>query len=208
MSATFFDDMLHTGAHALSGLLLSLLVTVALTTFATLLPIIRRPVEVFGVATKVSPAIAYAPLLLVLIGIGSGVKILTAALFCFYPLVTSVIQKFDDFPARLDWIGFTYHAPVWRRVRTYGWAYLLDSLCTGLVTAAPLAVIGSIVADYVMAGTRPGGIGQGVMRASNYSDTSQLLWYALASTVLGIIGWGAAVLARRLIRRRLHLRHG
>lgn len=202
------DSALHTGLNALQGLLLALVSVLLLGVVVTLFPAVRAPVYVMGIFTKVSPAVAYAPLFVSAIGANSTVKVLTAAMICFYPLLVELLEAFQRFPARLNEQADLRSASTLERVQLYGWAYILEGMTRALLTAAPLAVVGSIVADYVVGGTRPGGLGQAILAASTTSNTQQLIGSIAASTALGLLGFGLSWLIHRQISKVLNLGRG
>lgn len=203
-----FANSVHTGVNALLGLLLAISVVIMLALIITFLPSSRRWVGYLSTFIKVSPAIAYVPLFVSWFGIGSLPKILTAALICFYPMMIEVVKAQEGFPARLRAQAFLLNASEWQRVRYLGgWAYIIQGVSKGLLTSAPLAVIGAIVGDYVAGGTRPGGLGVAIINA-NQSDILSLMWLIAASTVLGFLFFGAANALFTSLSRRLMLEQG
>jgi len=155
--------------------------------------------------TKVSPAIAYVPVFIIFFGVGLIPKVLTASLISFFPLVLQTLERRDDMPTRLRQVGAVYAAPRWRSEFVLGIGYGLSGFSRGLLTSAPLAVVGAIVGDYVAGGTRPGGIGAYLMQASAQSNTTAIMVGVLLASTLGLVFFLSAYGIDRWVQKLLRL---
>lgn len=201
-------DALHTGFVAISGFALALLVAIFLAAVVVIVPPLHKPVYAFGVFWKVSPAVAYGGLLYLALDTAIQAKVVTAAIICFYPLLVELIEALNRLPDRLQDQARLRNCSRLSIVKAFGWAYMLDGLTRAMLTACPLAVIGAIVADYVIAGTRPSGIGQKILSASASMNTSAQIDAVVLSTVLGLTAFGIAKLAQIVVARHLQLNKG
>ena len=202
------SDALHTGFVATAGFALALLIAILLAALVVLVPLLQKPVYAMGVFWKVSPAVAYGGLLYLLLGEALYAKIVTAAIICFYPLLVELIEALNRLPERLSEQAKLRNCSRLSMVRAFGWAYMLEGVTRAMLTAGPLAVIGAIVADYVIAGTRPSGIGQKILSASVSMNTSAQIDAVIMSTILGTTSFLIAKVVHVFVMRRLLLNKG
>jgi len=124
----------------------------------------RRILMPYLIALNAAPKIALAPLLLVWFGFGTSSKIVMAALIAFFPLLVNVIAGLASVePAKLKLMRSLAAS----RSMTLVKVKLPDAMPTifaGLKTAIVLAVVGTIVGEFVGA---EGGLGF-VIRQSEF----------------------------------------
>jgi NitT/TauT family transport system permease protein len=202
------DNTAHTTIVAVLGFLLALCVALTMAWIVVLAPATRKPIYAFGVFWKVSPAVAYGSLLLIVTPNPLIAKVITAGIISFYPLMVELIQSLDRIPERLSMQADLRNCTLLTKVRAFGWAFMLDGLTRGMLTASPLAVIGAIVADYVIGSTRPGGIGQVIMGAGAQSNSTVMLQAIACCTVVGFAAFILAKYAHDSVKSRLFLNKG
>lgn len=198
----------HTGSVAFLGFLLAMFTALFLVSIVVAVPMSRRVIYAVGVFWKVSPAVAYGALLLNLLGSAITAKVFTSALISFYPVMVELIESLDRAPHRLSTQAHLRNCSAFAQVRAYGWAYMLEGLTRGMLTACPLAVIGAIVADYVIGSTRPSGIGQVILSAAVNSNRPMLIQSIISCTVLGGFAFFVAKCAHSSVSRWLLLTRG
>lgn len=204
------ENLTQTVKEAGSGLAvgagLALVVSVVCVRFAALGQAIHR----VALILYSLPLIAIAPVLVIIMGTGVGTKVVIAALAAFFPVLVNAVDGLGRVDRRalemMDVIGAPYTS-TFLRVRV---PYALPNIVASLTVAAPSAVIGATVAEWV-GGER--GLGVAILYAAQ-SYQIDVLWSSIAAlTVLSLISYAVFALAgRRLFpwhasaRGQAHLR--
>jgi NitT/TauT family transport system permease protein len=152
---------------------------------------------------KASPAVAFVPLFIELTGTGIAPKILVAAMISFFPMAIGGIDGLSTTPERLITSCRTFGASPWKVYRHALLGYGLIGFLSGLKTAAPLAVVGAIVGEYVTGG-KPTGVGTYIM--SNLNNPTGIFEGVVLATMMGLCFFSLAEGAHRYAIQRLHLR--
>lgn len=108
---------------------------------------------------QVVPIVAIAPLLVVWLGYGRSVALVTAAVAAFYPVFSAATTGLVS--ASPDWVALfrLYGASRWRELWSLRLMAALPSIFAGLRTAGGLAVIGAIVGEFVGSNGSPPTLG-------------------------------------------------
>lgn len=144
-------------SEAMVGLLLGVAAGTLVATALVLRPGLEGGVMTLAILIKSTPMVAIAPLLTIWLGFGVLPKVLITALMTFFPVLVNVLtglQRPD--PALLD----LFHS--WNASRGQIFLHLrlpsaLPYLFAALKIAAPLALIGAVVAEWTGAS---GGLGR------------------------------------------------
>jgi len=146
---------------------------------ATIVGIIGRLTSWAGSFIKVAayniqayPIVAVAPIIFILLGDGLSSRLLIAAMICYFPLLLSFIgilsepiehiEHFYEVTKRMSW-----HLQV--KIRTFE---NIRKLTTVIVGSATLAMVGTIVAEFIAANA---GIGYSIRIALYQSDLAKIL---------------------------------
>jgi ABC-type nitrate/sulfonate/bicarbonate transport system permease component len=184
--------------QALAGLALGgamgLLMAAAITFWAHL----EQGVMSLALLIKSTPIIAVAPILTIWMGFGPGPKIVVTALLTFFPVLINAVEGFRSVdPAVADWFR-SIDAPDGQYFRHVRWPSARPFLFAALKVAAPLSLIGAVVAEWIGASS---GLGRQMWLAYNNLDMP-----ALFAAVVVLTGMSAAVY--RLVvtteRRTIH----
>ncbi|MDF3811022.1 MULTISPECIES: ABC transporter permease [Rhodopseudomonas] len=125
----------------ISGLVVGALVS--------LVPTVERLVYPYLVALQTVPKVAVAPLLVIWFGYGLTSKIVITALICFFPILVSVISGFHSTDRdQLDMMK-AYGATPLQTLLRLRIPSALVLIFAGLEIASVLAVIGTIVGEFV-----------------------------------------------------------
>lgn len=203
----FFDDPWffwkqggYTLYEATLGLLLGGGLAVALAVLLAHSRLAERTIFPLAIVIKVTPLVAVAPVLVILLGFGTWPKVIVAALLCFFPMLVGGMTGFRDVnPGALEFLR-SIHASPWHIF----WKLRVPSATPYLFTAAkvayPLALIGAVVAEWF---TGDRGLGLVIFVANANLDTPTLF---AAIGVLAITGV-AINIALSLLERRLLFWH-
>ncbi|MCB9681072.1 MAG: ABC transporter permease subunit [Alphaproteobacteria bacterium] len=156
----------------------------------------------YALLLQTVPIVAIAPLLVVWLGYGLPVSTATAAIVCFFPILTgaSVGLRACD-PEHVDLLRL-YGAGWWQELFKLRLPWSLPYLFSGLRTAVGLAVIGAIVGEFVGSNGQPPTLGYLVLRSARSADTAVTFAAIAASTGLALVCFGAVrLLEARTIGR-------
>lgn len=168
----YLIDVLDTLAVAIVGHILSI-------GLATTVGIIGRLTNWIGSFIKVAayniqayPIVAVAPIIFILLGDGLTSRLLIAAMICYFPLLLSFIsilsepvadiEHFYDFTKRMNW-------RLQVKIRAFE---NINKITTVIAGSATLAMVGTIVAEFIGANA---GIGYSIRIALYQSDLARIL---------------------------------
>ncbi len=125
------------------------------------------------------PIVAVAPIIFILLGDGIASRLIIAAMICYFPLLLSFIGVFSEPVEDIEHFYESTGRMTWRlqvKVRAFE---NMGKLTTVVVGSATLAMVGTIVAEFIAA---TAGIGYSIRIALYQSDLSKIL------TALFLIG--------------------
>lgn len=158
--------------------------------------LVRRALYPYVVAVRVLPKVAVAPLLLVYVGLGFDTEVAFVALVSFFPMVVSTLAGFRRVPARQYDLLASVGAPAHRTLLAVELRYALPDAFAGLKQTVTLAVVGAVVAEWIVATE---GLGYLVLLASETVQPAVLLAALAVLVVVGLGLYGAvAALQRRV----------
>ena len=127
------------------------------------------------------PIVAVAPIIFILLGDGLISRLLIAVMICYFPLLLSVISVLSEPVENIEHFYVATKRMNWRlqvRIRAYENIHKLTTVIAG---SATMAVVGTIVAEFIAADA---GIGYSIRTALYQSDLSKIL---VALFLIGII---------------------
>ena len=168
----YLFDVMDTLSVAIIGHLLSI-------GLATIVGIIGRLTNWVGSFIKVAafniqayPIVAVAPIIFILLGDGLSSRLLIAAMICYFPLLLSFIGILSEPVDHIEHFYDVTKRMSWRlqvRIRAFE---NMNKITTVIVGSATLAMVGTIVAEFIAAGA---GIGYSIRIALYQSDLAKIL---------------------------------
>jgi ABC-type nitrate/sulfonate/bicarbonate transport system permease component len=193
-----------TAKQAVLGLAVSITAAAFVVFCAGACPDFERAIYPFVVMLKATPALAFVPLIMVIVGGGWIGKSLVAAIISFLPLAVSGLSGLHDVPGPLRALKRHYRPNNWTFFTTVGWPYTLHGFCLGLELAAPMAVVGAIVSDFIVGGVN-GGLGSFITSANSTLTMKNVAAGGLVATLLGVGLFFVAHVVFVIVRKRFHL---
>lgn len=180
--------------QALAGLALGgavgLLMAVVITFWAEL----EQGVMSLALLIKSTPIIAVAPILTIWMGFGPGPKIVVTALLTFFPVLINSLEGFRSVdPALADWFR-SVDAPSRQYFLQARWPSARPFLFAALKVAAPLSLIGAVVAEWMGASS---GLGRQMWLSYTNLDMPSLFAAVIVLTVLSASVYRAVVATER-----------
>lgn len=193
-----------TARQAVFGLGISVVVAMAVVASAARYPNFERAIYPFVVMLKATPALAFVPLIMAVVGGGLLGKSLVAAIISFLPLAVGGLSGLHNVPGPLRVLKRNCRPTNWTFFTTISWPYALHGFCLGLELAAPMAVVGAIVSDFVIGGV-DGGLGSFITSANSSIKMANVAAGGVVATMLGVCLFFAAHILFGAVRERLHL---
>ena len=180
---------------ASTGFILATLIALAL----GLAVYVFRQVEtgVLAVAAVLTsiPMIALAPALVTLMGMGLGARIAITTLICAFPMIVVAVQGLCAASCAATELFTVLAASPWRRFRLLALPTALPYLFLGAKIAAPLALLGSLIAEWTGA---EDGLGVYMLGAMFGLHIAQLWASVVVTCLLSMAAYGLVAAAERL----------
>lgn len=191
----YLQDAATTLGEAARGWLFGNLAAFALASICAFVRPARQLMLRLAVATYCIPTIAIGPLLVLLVSLDST-KVVLAALSVFFTSLVALMLGLDSAdPRQLDLIH-AYGGGRWMALRKVRLRAAVPAAFSGLSLAAPAALLGAMVGDY-LGGHR--GLGVVMLQAQASLHVSRVWAVGLTATAIS----GAAFACTSLLGRRL-----
>lgn len=194
------DDLFYhmgpTVLAALAGYGIALVLAGGLGATATAWQRAKKPVLTFGVVVDSIPLIALTPILMLWIGNGIESRIVIATIASLFPLLVGTVQGLGAIDRNRTELFHVLSASRLQWLRMLALPSALPYVFAAMKIAAPLSVLGALIAEWVNAER-----GLGIMMVyALFSFDVPLVWLTIISVcALAMIGYGAVALAERLL---------
>ncbi|TCO23267.1 NitT/TauT family transport system permease protein [Kribbella steppae] len=199
----FFDDpaylLQHTATSFLEtveGFLLAIVLGVPIALLIVRSVILERLVYPLLLMVNAIPKIAIAPLLVVWMGFGQWPKVVMVLLVCFFPIVISTAQGMKSTPLELVELLRSLNASRTQEFFKLRLRYAMPQIFTGMKVAISLAVIGSVIAEFVGATQ---GLGYVIQQSGASADTALAFAAITLLSIMSIILFYGLVLLEHLL---------
>jgi NitT/TauT family transport system permease protein len=196
---------LVTARAALIGFLLSVVVGVSVAVALASSRALSRALYPYTVFLQTVPIVAIAPLLVLWFGPGLRSVAVSALIVSVFPVIANTLAGIRGVDPALKDLFRLYGASRVATLYKLSLPAALPSIVTGLRVAAGLAVIGTIVGEFVAGFSEDAaGLGIMVLSAHRQLETDLLFAAVLSASLLGFAIFGAVNLAGYLLLRRWH----
>jgi len=144
----YLHAALVTLGEALAGLVLGLGVGIGTAIIITFWTRLERGVLALAILVKATPMVAVAPLLIIWFGFGPLPKVIITALLTFFPVLINAHSGLHAVDTALLALLHSLHASRWEVFRYVRWPSAWPYLFAALKVAAPLALVGAVVAEW------------------------------------------------------------
>lgn len=175
----------HTLTTAIQGFILGNAVAFALAVLIVQVPALERPVFSATLAIYALPIIALAPILMVLIDRSDAMVALSGLAVVFPTMVSTTLGLRSADPAALNVIH-VLGGGSWQKLWRVRLPAALPSIFAGLRVAAPAAVLGATVGEFMGAER---GLGVLIVNALASLETTRVWSVAVAATALSASGY-------------------
>ena len=194
-----------TARAALTGFALSAVLGILAAVVLGSSRLLSRALYPYTVFLQTVPIVAIAPLLVLWFGAGFRAVAVSALIVSVFPVIASTLAGLRSVDPALRDMFRLYGASRAATLLQLELPAAVPSIVTGLRVAGGLAVIGTIVGEFV-AGYAEDGAGLGIMvMAANRQLRTDLVFAAvIAASLLGLAIFGAVGVAGHLLLRRWH----
>lgn len=167
--------------------------------------ILERAFYPYTVFLQTVPIVAVAPLLVLWFGAGFRAIAVSALIVSVFPVIANTLAGLRSVNPALRNLFRLYGASRAATLLKLELPSAVPSIVTGLRVAAGLAVIGTIVGEFVAGYAEDAaGLGITVMAANRQLRTNLLFAAVLSASLLGLAIFGAVNLVGHLLLRRWH----
>lgn len=177
--------------ESLAGFALAAVVGVALAILLVYVPLLRGVVMPYLVAFNAVPKVAFAPLLIIWLGLGVQSKIALSFMIAFFPIVVNTATGMYEIEPNLINLARLMKAKKRQQFIKIRIPHSLPAMFDGFKIALPIAIIGAIVAEFVASRE---GLGHLIVAAGVQLNTelvfAAILVIAVGSMVLyALLAW-------------------
>ncbi|MGY4769987.1 ABC transporter permease [Kribbella sp. CWNU-51] len=182
--------------ETIEGFVLAIVIGVPIAIVIVRSAVLERLVYPLLLMVNAIPKIAVAPLLVVWMGFGQLPKVVMVLLMCFFPIVISTAQGMKSTPVELVELLRSLNASRAQEFFKLRLRYAMPQIFTGLKVAISLAVIGSVIAEFVGA-TR--GLGYVIQQSGASADTTLAFAAITLLSIMSIVLFYSLVLLEHLL---------
>jgi NitT/TauT family transport system permease protein len=178
------------------GLALALVFGVLLALAVVYVPVLRSIVMPLLAAFNSIPKIAIAPLFVIWFGLGIESKILLAFLLALFPIFVNSLTGLGEIEPDVVDLSILAGGTRWRIFAKVRLMNAIPYITDALKVAFPLALVGSIVGEFIGGNT---GVGHLILSGQFELDTPLVFSALLSITLFTALGIGAVSLFERLV---------
>lgn len=194
----------HTLAAALAALAIAVALALLLALVVSLSPTLERAVRPLAVTLQVTPVVAIAPLVVIWAGLDHPERAIVAlaVAVAFFPVFSGALTGLKSADPDLERLYDLYGARPLQRLARLRLPSAVPFILEGIKVSAGLALIGTVVAEFVAGSGGVQGLAWRILEAGNRLRTAEMFAALLVLAVLGAALHAVLEAAeRRLLRR-------
>ena len=160
-----------------------------------------------AVIFQVTPVVAIAPLILIWVGLDNAefAILILAVIVAFFPVLANTNLGIRSVEKNLSELFSLYEANRFQRLFKLQLPYALPFILTGMKTSIGLALIGSVVAEFVAGSGTSTGLAWRIIEAGNRLDVPKLFAALILLVILGVILFLIMSLLEKILLKRWDL---
>ncbi|MAC09018.1 MAG: ABC transporter permease [Rhodobiaceae bacterium] len=169
--------------------------------------IIELSLYPIAVIFQVTPVVAIAPLILIWVGLNNAefAILILAVIVAFFPVLANTNLGIRSVEKNLSELFSLYEANRLQRLFKLQLPYALPFILTGMKTSIGLALIGSVVAEFVAGSGTSTGLAWRIIEAGNRLDVPKLFAALILLVILGVILFLIMSLLEKILLKRWDL---
>lgn len=185
-SGQIWVNLWATAKITLMGLAIAIIAALIISFIFVFSESLRKAVYPFLIIIQTFPKVAIAPLIIAGFGYGSTPKIILAALMAFFPILVNALVGLTNVNQDQISLFKSVGATQWQLIRKLRIPNAISYLLPAMQSAAVLALIGTIVAEFVSAREGMGFAIQAAVQTGSVSTTFALL---IVLGCFGVVIW-------------------
>lgn len=185
---------LYTGLESLVGLVVATMFALAFSVVCIYYPRVGNTSFPLLVASQVIPLVCLAPMIILVFGPGPIGKVFLSALIAFFPILTNVIAGIRSVPSASQEMMRIMAASKEQIIRHVVVPHCIEHFFAGMRIAAPLSVIGAIVAEFNGADI---GIGKDIFISAKRLEPELMVSGIVSGAILSGLIYGSVLLLER-----------
>jgi NitT/TauT family transport system permease protein len=203
--ADLLSSLFTTAQSALIGFAAAAIIGMAIAIGLSASTLFRRAFYPYAVFFQTVPIVAIAPLLMIWCGPGLEAVSICAFVVSVFPVIANTLTGLLSTDPALEDLFRLHGAGIWARLWKLKLPAATPDIITGLRIAAGLAVIGTVVGEFLVGVLQTHeGIGMRIISAKKLGRTDELFAQVLMASLLGLIMFAAVNLAGKLLLRHWH----
>lgn len=204
--ATFLNNVplvskhtFSTAVGAVGGLVAGAAGAIFLAIFMANSTIVERAAMPLLLIDQSIPKAAIAPLLVIWLGSGMAPRIVIGMIITFFPIAMTTLKGLTATDPRVNDLMHVLSGNRLQRLWKIQFPSALPYIFSGLKVAAPLAVIGAVIAEFLQSNS---GLGYVVVMALSQSDTSMIFVAIAGMALLSVFIFGVVRGVESIVLRR------
>jgi ABC-type nitrate/sulfonate/bicarbonate transport system permease component len=185
-----------TAYGALRGFFWGNALAIVLAVLVMLVPPIESLATQLAILSYCTPLLALGPIILVVFG-GRTPTVFLAAMYCFFTTMVGTVSGLRSADRTALDLVRAYGGGRWQQLRRVQLIAALPNTLAALKIAAPSAVLGAIIGEYL--GGIDSGIGVALTAAQSSFNVPRTWGMALAAAALAGLGYAVVALVARLV---------
>ena len=206
-----YSDLLRSTFITFRITLFAFIIASFLTIFIAILFSQSKIIEIslypIAVIFQVTPVVAIAPLILIWVGLDNAefAILILAVIVAFFPVLANTNLGIRSVEKNLSELFSLYEANRLQRLFKLQLPYALPFILTGMKTSIGLALIGSVVAEFVAGSGTSTGLAWRIIEAGNRLDVPKLFAALILLVVLGVFLFLIMSLLEKILLKRWDL---
>lgn len=158
----------------------------------------------YAVVLQVTPIVSIAPFILIWVGLDHTERalLILATIVAFFPILSNTTLGMKSVDHNLLNLFDLYHASRWQRLRFLQLPSAMPYLLGGMKISGGLALIGTVVAEFVAGSGSGTGLAWRIIESSNRLNIPRMFAALLLLSVLGVtIFFGLSAVERLMLRK-------
>ena len=194
---SFYGPNLRTTVwEAARGFFWGNLIAIILAVIAVTIPLLEGPLTQLGVVSYCLPIVAIGSVFAIVFS-GETSKVILAAIACFLTTFIGMVLGLRSAPASSLDLVRAYGGGRWQQLFRVRLRSALPSLFAALRIAAPAAMLGAMIGEYL--GAQSSGLGQAMVSSEQNFNVARTWGIALVATATGGVVYGLVAVVGRWV---------
>jgi len=204
--AILLPSLVNTAVVTYEAFAIALVLGIAVSVAFARSPIVETSLSPFAVVLQVTPVVAIAPLILVWVGLDhvDRALLILAAIVGFFPILSSTTLGLKSADHNLRELLALSRASSFDRLIYLELPGALPFLLTGMKIAIGLALIGSVVAEFVAGSGTATGIAWRIVEAANRLNSARMFAALVLLTGFGVFNFLVLSAIQHLLLHEWH----